>query len=413
MRKVYSYLIALALLVNHSIAQDNPSRKKYCSNSILPAPALSQGSMDSLLIMYYRNWRDTYIKQLPGTDQFYTLVVDDKHRNEACVSESQGYGMMIVAMIGQKDSSVKSLYNGLFRCFINHLSPKLMFDNRKSHLMMEGFDRNGKATDGSAATDGDIDIAYSLLLIADDNWGSGGTVNYRKEAEILIKSIMDYEVNHRSWTLFLDNQEQCDSEYTSDKAYTTRPSDFIPNALRAFSAIDSTWLKVIAAEYALIDRVQGSFNGIIPDFIADLDKQPRPGKPREFENSTDGLFSINACRVPWRIAGDFLTSKCENDTALLIIHRFNDFMENKSQGKPERVYVDYNLDGVRSKKDNELYYILPFTLSAMCEPGRQAWLDKLLDLWRLSQVRFYRCAPQSNRLFWRNHSALHPLFSDR
>ena len=36
-----------------------------------------------------------------------------------------------------------------------------------------------------SATDGDLDIAYSLLL-AHKQWGSNGTVNYLKEAQDMI-----------------------------------------------------------------------------------------------------------------------------------------------------------------------------------------------------------------------------------
>ena len=43
----------------------------------------------------------------------------------------------------------------------------------------------------NSATDGDLDIAYALLL-ADVQWGSIGEINYRGEAERTLEAIVDH-----------------------------------------------------------------------------------------------------------------------------------------------------------------------------------------------------------------------------
>ena len=48
--------------------------------------------------------------------------------------------------------------------------------------------KNFTDIDGTSATDGDMDIAYSLLL-ANEQWGSNGKINYLKEAQLMIAAI--------------------------------------------------------------------------------------------------------------------------------------------------------------------------------------------------------------------------------
>ncbi len=57
---------------------------------------------------------------------------------------------------------------------IPNLMGWVVADSKKKHKVI--FD---------SATDGDLDIAYSLLL-AHKQWGSNGTVNYLKEAQDMI-----------------------------------------------------------------------------------------------------------------------------------------------------------------------------------------------------------------------------------
>ncbi|MGG4397493.1 glycosyl hydrolase family 8 [Paenibacillus thiaminolyticus] len=59
---------------------------------------------------------------------------------------------------------------------------------------------NNTEAGSDAATDGDMDMAYALLL-ADKQWGSSSGINYRAEAVNLINAIMQSEVNKQAWHL--------------------------------------------------------------------------------------------------------------------------------------------------------------------------------------------------------------------
>lgn len=46
----------------------------------------------------------------------------------------------------------------------------------------------------TSATDGDLDIAYALIL-ADEMWGSKGNLKYNQLADQLLSAIKEYEIN--------------------------------------------------------------------------------------------------------------------------------------------------------------------------------------------------------------------------
>ena len=95
------------------------------------------------------------------------------------VSEAHGYGMLITAHMAGHDPKAKAYFDGLYRYFRAHpskINPELMAwkqgDTGQAVVNVGGVD---------SATDGDMDIAYALLL-ADRQWGSDGEINYLAEA---------------------------------------------------------------------------------------------------------------------------------------------------------------------------------------------------------------------------------------
>lgn len=203
-------LTGTALLLLTSVyAQRYGGRKPYFQNGILPtAGDRPPNYMDHILDSCFSQWRGRYIKRLNNTDQSYIREVDNEHPKVACVSESQGFGMVIVALMGKRDTSLRLLYDSLYLYYAAHPSRKTVNDGRPAHLMAEGMKLDGSFKNCTAATDCDIDIAYSLLL-ADQVWAKDQPVNYKVLARSLIESIMTYEVNQFKWTLFLDDEEFC------------------------------------------------------------------------------------------------------------------------------------------------------------------------------------------------------------
>ena len=69
-------------------------------------------------------------------------------------------------------------------------SPHLMARNQVKGCGNAGEEQGGDNT----ATDGDLDIAYALLL-ADKAWGSAGEIDYRASALDMIAAILKHEVS--------------------------------------------------------------------------------------------------------------------------------------------------------------------------------------------------------------------------
>jgi endo-1,4-beta-D-glucanase Y len=375
-------ICCLVLATMNLYAQAPSDRRQYCSTCILPtANHQNQASMDSTLRSFYQKWTGKYIKPFQQTDQRYVKEYDNEHKNTECVSESQGFGMVITALMEKNGPSTQPLYDSLYRFYKAHPSRKTANDGRIAHLMTEGIAASGRHTDKTAATDGDIDIAYSLALAA-SLWGNDGPIKYKDLAISLINSIMDYEINHCTWTIYLDDEEYCtDLKHHSDKSFGTRTSDFIPAEFRIFRKLSGNpnWDKVIAKEYALFTQVQAQGGGVIPDYIINIDTDPVPPDGYYQERKTDGEYSVNASRVPWRLATDYLLTGDTNIVAKNLLDKLNKVIYNASHGKPDSLFSGYYLSGIAHSKDNELNFTSPFAVSAMSSATYQAWLDNLWD----------------------------------
>ncbi|HEX3386273.1 MAG TPA: glycosyl hydrolase family 8, partial [Mucilaginibacter sp.] len=294
-------LLVVLLLIDISAgaqqaAKPFPQHVQYHKGTIKP-DHISQERLDGLTLDFYRQWQKRYVKSACKTAEYYIWF--ERKGNKQCVSEGQGYGMIITALMAGADQSAKHIYDGLFNFYKDHR-------NNHKYLMAWAQDKNCKSIDPSSATDGDLDIAYSLLL-ANKQWGSKGTINYLQEAENMIGAIMKYEINPKTWSIILSDAVEHDSRDYFD----TRSSDFMPDHFKAFEKVtnDERWRKVTDGNYRLFKHMEENYSpdaGLIPDFIVDINKKAKPAKPHFLESAYDGYYNYNACRVPWRIATDYL-----------------------------------------------------------------------------------------------------------
>ena len=206
---------------------------------------------------FYDYWKDKYIvkDKYADTPQYYvwysdTPYSDNNTGTEVTVSEAHGYGMLITASMAEYDSNAKDIFDGMYYYYRNHLS------NIGSNLMAWQQQDNGKAivnvSGADSATDGDLDIAYSLLM-ADSIWGSDGDINYKQTAVDVINDIMEYEVNKTDWILQLGDWVSLSDE--NDTVYSaTRASDFIMQYMPVFAEVtgDERWINVYNSTYTII-----------------------------------------------------------------------------------------------------------------------------------------------------------------
>ncbi|WP_256760627.1 glycosyl hydrolase family 8 [Cohnella sp. WQ 127256] len=370
-----------------------PQHIAYTEGTIKPNH-ITQAKLDATVARLYDEWKKKYVKKHPylkASDpaQYYIWYADgdwfEKEHDEklkvdymaTTVSEAHGYGMLITALMAGHDRDAKKIFDGMYRYFKAHpseINAQLMAwkqgDTGKAIIDVEGVD---------SATDGDLDIAYSLLL-ADSQWGSGGEINYLAEAKKVINAIMQSDVNHTLWTLKLaDWADDNDPKY----GIATRPSDFMLQHMKDFRNVtgDANWDKVIDQTYGIVNgiyRNNSPKSGLLPDFVIKSNGKFIPAGKGFLESDFDGDYSYNSSRTPWRIGTDYLlTGDIRAKDQLSTLNRW---IRNLTKGNPSKIRAGYKLDGSKALEDYEdLTFSAPLMVSAMIDSSNQQWLNKLWD----------------------------------
>lgn len=373
--KLFAFLIACLLSIPTFAAP-------YTAGTILPGvPAAER---DAALVAFYDQWKAVYFTHGCGDGRAYVDVAgDDKPvygGTEAAtisVSEAHGYGMLALVMMASFDPDARSDFDAMVRYFHDHpadSSPGLLAWNQVEGCADAGDDVGGR----NSATDGDLDIAYALLL-ADAVWGSDGEFNYRAEAAAVMDAIAAYEVHPVGMHLFIgDWAGRPDDTYYQQ---TTRSSDFMMSHLRVFAEASGQvdWYSTLDRTYAIIDAMQrhAPQTALLPDFIVELDGEPRPADTMFLEGENDGHYSWNAGRYPWRVALDYLLF--DEPRARAALMPLNAWVRTATADDPAAINAGYTLDGtpIAGQGINSMAFVAPFGVSAMIDGGNQQWLDAI------------------------------------
>ena len=354
-----------------------PQHTSYTAGTIKPQH--TQADLDAAVLSSYRAWKQAYLKRGCGEGRFYVDPGQDtggsQGKRSISISEGHGYGMVIIAFMAGADPDARQLFDGLYAFFRDHPSggdPNLM-----AWKQVEGCANIDGRNTGSA-TDGDMDIAYALLL-ADRQWGSDGAINYKQAALQVIAALKSQTLNPTTHTLLLgDWVSPNDAKY----GRSTRSSDFMLEHLRAYAdaSADAEWTRVADTTYALIATIQRDASpttGLLPDFIENVDTTPRPARPGFLEGAADGRYGYNACRTPWRIATDYLLAGDTRAQAALL--PINTWLRSATDGDPHKVMGGYKLDGTAAVDYYEPAFAAPFGVGAMVSAANQDWLNAAWD----------------------------------
>lgn len=368
--------IAFLAFAGASPAQNHPFGShptSYAAGSILPNH-LAPAALDQATGDFYDAWKGRFLEQTCGAGRY---VVEAKTQSgNLTVSEAHGYGMVLAALMAGHDPDARAIFDGMFAFYREHPSvftPSLMaWYQRRSCADSQG---------GDSATDGDLDIAYALLL-ADKQWGSCGPIDYAAAAATILAGIESGEVDGSGSYLRLgDWTDPGDATYYQ----ATRSSDFMPDHLRAFAAASANpvWMNVLDHTYAVFDSLQVNHSpatGLLPDFIADPLGTPAPVAPDFLEGPNDGAYDYNACRDPWRLGTDFLVSG--DARARTAVQRITTWIRGATGDDPGNIKAGYQLDGTLSPDADyrSMAFVAPLGVGAMADGGNQAWLNAVWDL---------------------------------
>ncbi|MFF4561144.1 glycosyl hydrolase family 8 [Streptomyces sp. NPDC001435] len=330
-------------------------------------PSGDQSGLDQAVIAKYTAWKSAFVKQNCGNGWYEVISPDADH---PYVAEGQGYGMVVTALMAGADPDAKKIFDGMVKYMLAHPSV------HNSDLLAAEQDSSCRSVDGSdSATDGDLDVAYGLLL-ADKQWGSAGTYDYKNLAVRHINAIKANEVNPSTHLMKLGDWSSSGDQYY----YISRSSDWMVDHFRAFRRAtgDSAWDTVRTAHQNLITSQQtkyASSTGLLADFVVNTNTTPKPASGQVLESPNDGDYGWNACRDPWRIGADAVTS---GDTASLASARkLTSWIKAKTGGNPNNIVTGYHLNGSTFDSGHDMAFTAPFAVAALTDPGSQAWLDAL------------------------------------
>ena len=341
-----------------------PNHTSYVGSHIKPTN-YSQVQLDGHAQSLFDDWKNAYLKNNCNSAEYYI-----KYRNDAhTVSEAHGYGMMIMCLMAGYEESAKKYFDGMYSYYKSHPS------NINAHLMdwqQITCSDSPSVSDGSAS-DGDIDIAYSLIL-AHSQWGSDGDINYQQAAINIIQAIMQDEINQETWTVKLgDWSDSSNANYY----YGTRTSDFITSHFKAFGDIsnNANWTSVVNTCYNIIDATHNTSTGLVPDFVINSNTFPIPANSDFLEGPYDGNYYYNDCRFPSRIGTDYLVYG--DNRAKSIVDKMSSWLKTSTGGNVSSLSNGYILTGTPIFDWNDATFIAPMAVGAMANAENQEWLNSL------------------------------------
>jgi endo-1,4-beta-D-glucanase Y/predicted RNA-binding Zn ribbon-like protein len=379
------FTIAFLALVNTVaiFAQNKPFPQQLTYPGCIKPNHVNQASLNSSVTAYYDYWKGKHLKNnlssLPGG--YYVkgeITGSADGYTPLGSSEGQGYGMVITVLMAGYDANAKTIYDGLFK------TARAFKSSENSNLM--GWvvaDAAGAQGHFDSATDGDMDIAYSLVL-AHYQWGSGGAINYLEEAKKMI-------TNGLKASNVTSNNRLNLGDWDAKGSYDTRPSDWMLSHMRAFYTVtnDVTWLNVINNLYSVYNGFTASYSattGLVTDFIVGNPAKPCPANFLD-EYPETNTYSYNACRVPLRLVMDYALYGTENSKTAS--DKIANWIKGKASNAPGNIKDGYQLNGTATGSYATAVFVSPFIAAGVTNSANQAWVNSGWDWMKNAKEGYY------------------------
>jgi endo-1,4-beta-D-glucanase Y len=339
-------------------------------------PNKPQPMLDGAVTGIYTGWKKFVINGCGGS---YVKAGADIGANLATVSELQGMGMVITVILAGHDENARTIFDGMFRVARAYKSNNNMALSSKE-VRLSGSNCMNAAMPESQ-TDGDLDMATALLM-AEKQWGNGGTVNYGMEARNMIAAIKMNDLNATSKLPLLGDWVSVnDAKFY----WGARSADFIPGHLRAFGGAtnDTFWMQSVDAIYGLVAKIQmvnSPTTGLLPDFMMNLNTNGVPASANwsGAGNPNDGQYFYHAARSPLRLVADYISSGGSEARSKTALAKMNTWIRMKTMDNPAMIIDGYNITtGATIGNGPTVVFEGPFGAAAVVDAANQAWLDAI------------------------------------
>jgi endo-1,4-beta-D-glucanase Y len=275
-KKTALLILFLLSFLSHSQTQPFPADKVF-GYGLMPNSRSSSDAQSN-----YTIWKNNFLSAC--NNGRYRVKFDTATET---VSEGIGYGMLLTAYAGDQ-----AIFDGLWNYYKDNSNANGVM-NWKINGCSGILGQNG-------ATDAELDAAMALI-VADYQWGSLGTVNYKADATSLIGIIGSKEVELPSFTL-----KPGDAWGGSS---ITNPSYFAPAYFRAFGVFTNNiafWNQVAIKCYTIIDN-NLTKNNAVGGLVSDWCQADGTYSSQSTGFGNQGkAYSYDAARTPWRIAVDYV-----------------------------------------------------------------------------------------------------------
>lgn len=340
-----------------------------------------QDELDQDVRDFYEHWKDQYLVAAGDSDGGPLFRIAFEAGSARTVSEGQGYGMQIVALMAGHDPDAQPIFDGLWRFAAAHPSrgqPELM-----SWQVAPG------VSGDSSAFDGDADIAYSLLL-ADQQWGSESGVDYRAAAMKVIAALEATCIGPESHLPLLGNWVRPDGARYNQFCF--RSSDYLPTHFEAFGTASERpkWQQVLEQTRLLLRQTQidhAPATSLVPDFLMIESGRPKPVGTDFLEGPHDGDYYYNAGRFPWRVGCHAILSGDQPSQQLL--RPLTAWIRQATDGDPSLIRAGYRLDGTPIGIYLSTLFVAPLGVAAMLEPPEDDWLERIYETLRQKHQNYF------------------------
>ena len=298
----------------------------------------------------YQKWKEKYVTS-SGCPAGKRVLFDDM---KSTVSEGMAYGLIVAGYM--KD---QPLFDDFYRYYRSYPDP---WD-----MMHWKIDENGKRVGDNAATDADEDVAF-MLLIAHENFGASGAINYLAEAKRIIQLMREFMVEPNTYVL--KPGDGWGGSLNTNICY------YVPSYYKIFAKVmnDPSWIKIADKCYEIIFKAWNEQTGLVPDWCQADGSLPaiNEGKPLEWAKNLGKTYYYDATRTPWRIGMDYFwygdPRADKYNKAISSFVKKTGFANIKD---------GYNLDGTAFSFNKTSAFVGPFGVGVMATSnGDQALVDQ-------------------------------------
>ena len=234
------------------------------------------------------------------------------------------------------------------------------------------FNGQTKVLDQESATDGDLDIAYALML-AKEKWNDD---KYLVQAKEIINDIWENRVKVYNGQHFL-----LPFSSTAKQGFEIlNPSYFSPMYYREFAKVDPShnWKQLTDDTYAVLNKINQN-HVLYPDWIKYDVKTGQYSSAADYlKNPLADNFSFDGIRVMLRIGQDY--QKNNDSRSLAILKKSSEVLNNQLNGSTLKTSIDPRGNAALPYETQSMNAMASITMNLLNTNNKsKIWKDSILN----------------------------------